>query len=432
MHTFGASAPLKEVQRKFGFTPERVAEAAREVLTMKPTQAAARAGPEPVARQHHPRHARRRDQPALHRRALGHRADLQPDDLRQGDHAAATPTTSRSPSCASGAWSPRRSSSSWRWPTSRARPGCSSRIHERTDGVDGWVSLEVSPLLADDTKATIAQVADLHCRAEREHLHQDPRHARGPPAIEESIFAGIPINVTLLFSTEQYLARGRGVHARHRAPDRGGARPRRALGRLALHQPLGRRGRRRGAAGAARTARDRGRQGDLSRPIASCSTPSAGSGSPTRAPGRSACSSPAPAPRTPRPPTPSTSRRFAAPDTINTMPDKTLLAFADHGKVGDPLPADGGDAEEVFKAHQDAGIDTDALGAEAPEGGRGRLRQVLERAARDDQVRVGAPGGVEHAASAMNLAGWRGPACAPARWRDHVAVRFRSCPWRDV
>ena len=53
---------------------------------------------------------------------------------------------------------------------------------------------------------------------------------------------------------------------------------------------------------------------------------------------------------------------FAAPDTINTMPDKTLKAFADHGKVGEPLPADGGDAEEVFQAHRDAGIDTDALG----------------------------------------------------------------------
>jgi len=53
---------------------------------------------------------------------------------------------------------------------------------------------------------------------------------------------------------------------------------------------------------------------------------------------------------------------FAAPDTINTMPDKTLNAFADHGKVGDPLPSDGGDAEQVFQAHQDAGIDTDALG----------------------------------------------------------------------
>jgi transaldolase len=53
---------------------------------------------------------------------------------------------------------------------------------------------------------------------------------------------------------------------------------------------------------------------------------------------------------------------FAAPDTIDTMPDKTLKAFADHGKVGDPMPVDGGDAEEVFRAHRDAGIDVDALG----------------------------------------------------------------------
>jgi transaldolase len=60
---------------------------------------------------------------------------------------------------------------------------------------------------------------------------------------------------------------------------------------------------------------------------------------------------------------------FAAPDTINTMPDKTLNAFADHGKVGDTLPADGGDCEEVFKAHQDAGIDTDALGLKLQQDG---------------------------------------------------------------
>jgi transaldolase len=55
------------------------------------------------------------------------------------------------------------------------------------------------------------------------------------------------------------------------------------------------------------------------------------------------------------------SEAFVAPDTIDTMPDKTLEAFADHGKVGDPLPEDGGDAEEVMQAHRDAGIDTDAL-----------------------------------------------------------------------
>ena len=83
---------------------------------------------------------------------------------------------------------------------------------------------------------------------------------------------------------------------------------------------------------------------------------------------------------------------FAAPDTINTMPDKTLNAFADHGKVGDPLPADGGDADEVFKAHQDAGHRHRRPRPQAAEGRGGRLRQVLERAARDDQVRVRAPG----------------------------------------
>ena len=80
-------------------------------------------------------------------------------------------------------------------------------IHERTLGVDGWVSLEVSPLLAYDTKATIAMAKDLHARAGRPNvLIKIPGTKEGLPAIEESIFAGIPVNVTLLFSREQYLA----------------------------------------------------------------------------------------------------------------------------------------------------------------------------------------------------------------------------------
>ena len=78
-------------------------------------------------------------------------------------------------------------------------------INQRTDGVDGWVSLEVSPLLADDARATIAQVADLHSRATCNIFIKIPGTEAGREAIEESIFAGIPINVTLLFSTEQYL-----------------------------------------------------------------------------------------------------------------------------------------------------------------------------------------------------------------------------------
>ena len=78
-------------------------------------------------------------------------------------------------------------------------------VNERTDGVDGWVSLEVSPLLADDAKATIAQVAELHSRADCNVFIKIPGTDAGREAIEESIFAGTPINVTLLFSTEQYL-----------------------------------------------------------------------------------------------------------------------------------------------------------------------------------------------------------------------------------
>ncbi|HET9158227.1 MAG TPA: transaldolase family protein, partial [Myxococcaceae bacterium] len=80
-------------------------------------------------------------------------------------------------------------------------------IHEKTNGVDGWVSLEVSPLLAHDTASTLAAAKALHARAGRQNLLiKIPGTKEGLPAIEEAIFAGIPINVTLLFSAEQYLA----------------------------------------------------------------------------------------------------------------------------------------------------------------------------------------------------------------------------------
>src|SRR5262249_36023472 len=80
-------------------------------------------------------------------------------------------------------------------------------VHERTAGVDGFCSLEVSPLIADDTAATIEQAARLHGKGGRDNLYiKIPGTEAGLPAIEESIFAGIPINVTLLFDTEQYLA----------------------------------------------------------------------------------------------------------------------------------------------------------------------------------------------------------------------------------
>ena len=80
-------------------------------------------------------------------------------------------------------------------------------VHDATGGVDGWVSLEVSPLLADDTAGTVKAAVQLHARAQRPNLFiKIPGTRAGIPAIEEAIFAGVPINVTLLFSREQYIA----------------------------------------------------------------------------------------------------------------------------------------------------------------------------------------------------------------------------------
>src|SRR5437868_11275458 len=95
-------------------------------------------------------------------------------------------------------------------------------IHNRTAGVDGWVSLEVSPLLANDTARTVRAAADLHARAGRENLFiKIPGNDQGLRAVEETIFAGVPVNVTLLFSAEQYLAAAeafmRGIERRIKA-----------------------------------------------------------------------------------------------------------------------------------------------------------------------------------------------------------------------
>ena len=80
-------------------------------------------------------------------------------------------------------------------------------IHDQTNSMDGWVSLEVSPLLANDTAGTITAAKELHVRAGRPNLFiKIPGTKEGLPAIEEAIFAGVPINVTLLFSREQYVA----------------------------------------------------------------------------------------------------------------------------------------------------------------------------------------------------------------------------------
>jgi transaldolase len=233
-------------------------------------------------------------------------------------------------------------------------------VHRKTDRMDGWVSLEVSPTLAYDTKGTVQQAADLHGRAEENNFIKIPGTPEGLPAIEESIYAGVPINVTLLMSTDQTMAAAdaymKGIERRiedgldpdvpsvlslfisrwdvsvhDQVPDE----MKNTLG-IAVGEATYR---------AWREMLDSDRWKGL-----------AGKGA-----------------RLQRLLFASTGTKdpeasdtlyidaFAAPDTINTMPEKTLLAFADHGTVGDPLPANGGDCEQVFKAHRDQGIDTDEL-----------------------------------------------------------------------
>ena len=236
-------------------------------------------------------------------------------------------------------------------------------VHQRTDGVDGFVSLEVSPLIADDAPATIAQVRRLHDQGDRNNLFiKIPGTQAGLQAIEESIYAGIPVNVTLLFSTDHYLAAAhaymRGIERRIKenldpfvpsvaslfisrwdvaVADEVSDELRNRLG-IAVGKRTYRAYRELLDSDEWQHLEDNG-----ARPqrllFASTGTkdPNASDVLYVEA--------------------------FAAPNTINTMPDKTLLAFADHGEVGDPIPADGGDADEVLGAFQSAGIDTDELAA---------------------------------------------------------------------
>jgi transaldolase len=236
-----------------------------------------------------------------------------------------------------------------------------AEIYKETDRMDGWVSLEVSPLLAYDTQASVQQAADLHGRAEENNFIKIPGTPEGLPAIEESIFAGVPINVTLLMNSEQTIAAAeaymRGIERRIEAdldPDVPSVLSifisrsdvavhdevpddlKNTLG-VAVGKATYRDWRRLFESDRWRGLADQGAR--LQRLLfASTGT------------------------KDPEASDTLYIEAFAAPDTINTMPDKTLKAFADHGKVGDPLPEDGGDAEEIMQAHRDAGIDTDALG----------------------------------------------------------------------
>lgn len=241
--------------------------------------------------------------------------------------------------------------------------------HDRTNGVDGWVSLEVSPLLAYDTDKTLAAAKELYARANRPNLLiKIPGTKEGLPAIEEAIFCGIPINVTLLFSSDQYLAAAeaflRGVERRIEA----GLKPN--VGSVASVFVS-----RWDAAVSGKTPRELNHK--LGIAIAMRTYKAA----------RSLLSSPRwhriynagayPqrllwASTGTKDPTASDVlyiKALAAPFTVNTMPEATLKALANHKELGSILPADGGDCEEVLSRFANAGIKVDALAAQLQEEG---------------------------------------------------------------
>jgi transaldolase len=234
-------------------------------------------------------------------------------------------------------------------------------IHDRTNGVDGWVSLEVSPLLAHDTASTLLAAKDLHARAGRPNLLiKIPGTKEGVPAIEEAIFAGIPINVTLLFSREHYVGAAeaflRGIERRIA----GGLNP--DIGSVASvfisrwdaavmdKVPHALRGRL-GIAIAKRTYKAYRALLDSPRWQR---VYNAGA-RPQRLLWASTGT------KDPEASDVLYVKALAAPFTINTMPEQTLKALADHGELGDILPADGGDCEEVLAEFTKAGVDIDAL-----------------------------------------------------------------------
>ena len=242
-------------------------------------------------------------------------------------------------------------------------------IYDRTNGVDGWVSLEVSPLLAYDTAKTLAAAKELHARAGRPNvLIKIPGTKEGLPAIEEAIFSGIPINVTLLFSCDHYLAAAeaflRGIERRIEA----GLKPN--VGSVAsvfvsrwdaavkgkapreLNHKLG-------IAIAMRTykaARDLLSSPRWHRIYNAGAYPqrllwaSTGTKDPTASDVLYV-------------------KALAAPFTVNTMPESTLKALANRKELGSILPADGGNCEEVLSRFAEAGINIDELAAQLQDEG---------------------------------------------------------------
>jgi transaldolase len=234
-------------------------------------------------------------------------------------------------------------------------------IFERSAGLDGWVSMEVSPLLAYDTKSTLEAARRIHKLADRPNLYvKIPGTPAGAGAIEEAIFAGVPVNVTLLFSPEQYLVAAeaymRGIERRIAAGldarvnsvaslfvsrwDKAVSEkvPQELRNRLGIAIAM-RTYRAHCALVAGKRWRDLAAAGAAKQRMLWAST---GTKDPKASPTLYI-------------------EALAAPDTIDTMPEKTLLAFAAQGQIKGVMPTDGGDAEAVLARFADAGIDIDAL-----------------------------------------------------------------------
>ncbi|MEO5797237.1 MAG: transaldolase [Rhodoferax sp.] len=267
-------------------------------------------------------------------------------------------------------------------------------VFDATDGLDGWVSLEVSPLLADDTAKTVQAAASLHKLADRPNLFiKIPGTPSGVNAIEQSIFNGVPVNVTLLFSREHYLATAEaymcGIERRIQA----GLDPNvRSVASLfisrwdvgvkqevtpPLHNRLG-------IAIAMRTYKA---YRELLASPRWQRLAQAGA-----RPQRLLWASTG----TKDPAAPDTLyvEALAAPDTINTIPEKTLAAFADHGTVGAVLPVDGGYAEALLDEFRREGVDDEALAArlqrEGAESFTASWQLLLERIREKSAILVGA------------------------------------------
>ncbi len=242
-------------------------------------------------------------------------------------------------------------------------------VHDRTDGVDGWVSLEVSPLLAYSTANTLAAARTLHARGAQPNLFiKIPGTKEGLPAIEEAIVAGVPINVTLLFSREQYVAAAeaflRGIERRIAA---------------GLNAVVG------SVASVFISRWDTAVAGKvpasltnhlgiaIAQRIYKAYSELLGSARWQRVfnfgarPQRLLWASTGT--KDPKASDVLYVKGLASPFTVNTMPEATLKALADHGELGAVLPADGGNCEEVLAQFAKAGIDVDALAAQLQEEG---------------------------------------------------------------